>query len=175
MQPAARPAAQPGTQLIAQPIARAIAQPVARPASRPASQPSTDGHYEGIVTATDVYVRARPGLTEYVCTKVSHPTRVTVVGRKGRWLKILPVAGTFSVVEKKSVRLDTTGKVGTLTDDNVWIRAGGKLHSKDFWAIQARAKKGDKVNIIGQTGDFYKITPPSGACFWISEVYVRRE
>lgn len=85
------------------------------------------------------------------------------------------MAGTFSVIRKQSVRLDATGKVGTVTDDNVWIRAGGKLHTRDFWAIQTRVKRGTKLDIIGQTGDLYKITPPSGVYFWISEVYVRRE
>ena len=152
-----------------------VARPAARPVAQPASRPSTDGDYEGIVTATDVYVRARPGLTEYVCAKVSHPTRVTVVGSRGQWLKILPVAGTFSVIRKQSVRLDATGKGGTVTDDKGWIRAGGKLHSQDFWVIQRRAKRGTKLDIIGQTGDYYKITPPSGVYFWISERYVRRE
>ncbi|MCK4276161.1 MAG: hypothetical protein KAX78_06585, partial [Phycisphaerae bacterium] len=127
--------------------------------------------YEGMVTASDVHVRGRPGL-EYPCTKVSYPARVTVVGKQGEWLKILPVAGTFSVIEKQSVRRDATGKVGTVTDDDVWIRAGGKLHSQDFWAIQGRAKKGAKVNIIGQTPDFYKITPPPGAHFWIAAKFV---
>lgn len=87
-------------------------------------------------------------------------------------MKILPPADTFSVIEKQSVRLDAAGKVGTVTEDNVWIRAGGKLRSQDFWAIQRRAKKGSKLDIIGQTGDFYKITPPSGVYFWISGRYV---
>ncbi len=130
--------------------------------------------YEGMVNASDVRVRARPGLTEYTCSKVSYPTRVTVVGNQGGWLKILPVSGTFSVIEKQSVRPDATRKVGTVTDDNVWIRAGGNLHSQDFWAIQGRAKKGTKVSIIGETPDFYKITPPPGACFWISAQFVNR-
>lgn len=134
---------------------------------------ATPEPYEGMVNASDVHVRGRPGL-EYPCTKVSYPTRVTVVGKQGEWLKILPVAGTFSVIEKQSVRLDATRKVGTVTEDNVWIRAGGKLHSQDFWAIQGRAKKGARVNIIGQTRDFYKITPPHGAHFWISGKFVTR-
>ena len=128
--------------------------------------------YKGIVNGTDVHVRCRPGLTAYPCTKVSLPTRVTVVGSQAGWLKILPPADTFSVIEKQPVRLDAAGKVGTVTEDNVWIRAGGKLRSQDFWAIQRRAKKGSKLDIIGQTGDFYKITPPSGVHFWISGRYV---
>ena len=128
--------------------------------------------YQGIVNGTNVHVRARAGITEYACTKVSYPTRVTVVESHGGWLKILPVAGTFSVVKKRYVRPDTTGTVGTVTEDNIWIRAGGNLHSQDFWALQRRASKGTKVDIIGQTGEYYKITPPSGAYFWIAERYV---
>ncbi len=130
--------------------------------------------YQGIVNGTDVHVRARAGLAAYPCTKVSYPTRVTVIESHGGWLKILPVAGTFSVVKKKYVRPDTTGTVGMVTEDNVWVRAGGNLQSQDFDVIQRRARKGTKVDIIGQTGDYYKISPPSGAYFWVAERYVTR-
>ena len=134
--------------------------------------PAPPEPYQGIVNGTDVLVRSRPAITAYPCTRVSHPTRVTVVASQGAWLKILPLAGTFSVIEKESVRLDATGKVGTVTDDDTWIRAGGELRSGDFWAFQRRAKAGTTVAVTGQISDFYKITPPTGTYFWISGRYV---
>ena len=139
-----------------------------------AQESGTTEPYQGIVNGTGVHVRARPGLTGYPCAKVSDPTKVTVVDSKGGWLKILPVADTFSVVQKQAVRADAAGKTVTVMEDNVWIRAGGNLRSGDFWAIQRRAKRGTKLEVTGQIGDFYKITPPPGAYFWISARYVTR-
>ncbi|MDY6913866.1 MAG: hypothetical protein SVT52_05365 [Planctomycetota bacterium] len=132
----------------------------------------SDVRTTGVVTGTNVYVRSGPGVTAYPCAKLSDPARVVVVGRTAGWLKILPPPGCFSVVSRKYVQLDESGKSGTLTGDNVLIRAGGDLRQSDFWAVQGHLQKGRKVRVAGEIGQYYKITPPAGACFWISDRYV---
>ena len=87
--------------------------------------------YQGVVKGTDVHVRSGPGMRHYRCTKVDRPSRVTVVGKKDKWLEILPVDKCFSVVFKGHVTVDATGKIGTITGKRVAIRPGGNLRRTD--------------------------------------------
>lgn len=138
-----------------------------------ASAPTAAGM--GEVTGSNVYVRSGPGQRAYPCVKISKPAKVEVVGSRSGWLQIRSTPGCFSVISKQFVTAD--GKTGTVTTDNIWVRAGGEEKASDFWAIQSRLNKGDKVEILGQVtdkdGEWYKITPPRDAYFWISEQFVK--
>jgi len=130
--------------------------------------------YVGVVTGTNVYVRCYASMTGYPCTKLSHPARVVVVGKPlSGWLQILPPPGVFSVISKDYVRPDASGTSGVVTGDNVWVRAGGSLREKDFFGLQTQLNRGDKVKILGQIDKWYKITPPKGIYFYISQRYVK--
>ncbi len=54
--------------------------------------------------------------------------------------------GCFSVIAKKLVDADATGKAGTVTGDNVWARAGGELCSwnnvQQFYQVHREAQQG---------------------------------
>ncbi|RPI61922.1 MAG: hypothetical protein EHM48_04910, partial [Planctomycetaceae bacterium] len=141
--------------------------------SRPAtSEPSSTGQV-GTITGTDVYVRSGPGATEYPCAKIHMPSKVTVVGKTGDWLEILPVPGTFSVISKKYVQADATGATGVVTADQVFIHPAGDLRTSDFWKVHGnKLAKGDKVKILGSTGDYYQIESPQGAHFYVSSTLV---
>ncbi len=132
--------------------------------------------YTGYVTGDGVYVRARPALTSDTrCVKVDKGTEVVVVSRtSGKWLEVKPVPGTFSAVYEKFVKLGANQKIGTITDDNVNIRAGGALSTKGrFDYVQRpRLNEGDKVRVFAKSGDYYLIVPPPGANFFISSDYV---
>ncbi|MFP4107160.1 MAG: hypothetical protein ACLFVU_13890, partial [Phycisphaerae bacterium] len=109
------------------------------------------------------------------CVKVDKGTEVVVVSRPSdEWLEIKPVPGTFSVVYEKFVKLGPNKKIGTIIDDNVNVRAGGTLSTKGrFDYVQRpRLDEGDKVRLIGKSGDYYVIVPPPGANFFISSDYV---
>ena len=151
-------------------------QPATAPATaQPSETAAPAGSWVGVLTGTSVYVRSGPGEQAYPCSRLSAPDTVTVVGKTDSWLKILPPPGCFSVISKQYVQADADGKTGTLTGDNVWIRAGGDLRNSDFWAFQRRASKGEKVQITGEVGDYYKIVPPSDVYFYISARYVRSQ
>lgn len=135
------------------------------------SKPASDTQSIGTITGTDVYVRSGPSATAYPCAKVHKPGTVTIVGKTGEWLEILPPAGTFSVIKKEFLTKETDGS-GTATADAVYVRPGGELRTNDFWGIHGKLNKGDKVKILGEIGDFYKIESPSGAHFYVSSRYV---
>lgn len=142
------------------------------------AQPAGDGGSigRGVVTGTDVYVRCGPGSDSYYfVTKVDAPQEVIVVGRQDGWLQIEPVPGCYSVISKEYVRREADA--GTVTGENVRVRAAGDLRAGNFWREQLKLDTGDTVRILGEVsdrfGDWYKIAPPEGAYFWISADYVR--
>lgn len=141
-----------------------------------ATQPSGEAaspKWVGVVSGANVYVRSGPGETAYPCTQVSAPQKVTVVGKSEGWLKILPPKGCFSAIRKDYVQAEGDGKTGLVNTDNIYVRAGGDLRPKDFWAVQCRTANGDKVEILGEAEEYYKIVPPEGAFYWISARFVR--
>ena len=141
-----------------------------------ATNPSAAANgYVGEVSGTNVYIRSGPGNTAYPVVKLSHPARVTVVDKTSGWLKILPPEGCFSVILKKDVAVDDGAKTATVLANDIRPRAGGELRTSDFWAIQSPAlNEGDKVQLLGEANaDYYKIVPPKGVVFYISDQYVK--
>jgi len=128
-----------------------------------------------VLTGADVYIRSRALPEAYTCGKISRSATVTVAGRDGDWLKIVPPEGVFSVIAKSYVRRDADNW-GTVTGDNVRVRAGSSPLLADtdaHYAEQGHLNTGHTVAIIGEGSDFYKIVPPGGAYVWISARYVR--
>ncbi|MCJ7544834.1 MAG: hypothetical protein MUP47_09795 [Phycisphaerae bacterium] len=157
---------------IALPLAAQTTMPEEGAAStQPA--PLTSARWTGVLNGTNVYVRSGPGQQAYPCTKLSAPNTVVVLGKTDGWLRVVAPKGCFSVISKNYVQLDATGKTGTVTGDNVWVRAGGDLRETNFIGVQKQLTRGDPVEVIGEAGEYYKIVPPEGAYFYISEAYVR--
>ncbi len=131
------------------------------------------------VTGINVNVRSGPGVAFRACTRLSRPAKVRVVAleQNGKWAKILPPQGAFSVISKEYVKLSADGKTGTVTGNNVWTRAGGELLSFDSTRqldIQIRKQQGDQVKVLGEAGIFYKIEPPKGAFYYMTTDYLER-
>jgi len=131
----------------------------------------------GQVTGTNVYVRSAPDDASYPCLKLSAPDKVTVVGKADDRLKIVPPPEAFSVIAKSYVAPDAGGTQGTVTGDNVRVRAGTSLMNWnrliDHYAVQLQLNRGDKVTIIGQEQEYYKIAPPKGVYLYIAAKYVK--
>jgi len=133
------------------------------------------GVYTAEVTGQNVYVRSGPSSSAYYCVELSKPAKVTVVSKSGTWLKILPPAGCYSVVDTKSVRLSADGKTGRIVGERVWARAGGfPTEPGEYSMLQKAMKADERVVVLGQTGDYHKIVPPAGAYFWIEAKSVKR-
>lgn len=130
------------------------------------------GEYVGYLSGTNVYVRSAP-VDGYPCTKLSAPATVTVKGEQFGWLKIVPPPSCYSLIAKAYVT-STDGKTGTVAGNNVHVRAGSDLFPARTDEVQTRLKTGDKVAILGERGQWYKIIPPAGVTLWISSQYVQR-
>ncbi len=125
--------------------------------------------YVGVVVGNNVYVRSGDSTSCYPVTKVSRGQRLTVQGEAADWLKIAPLPGTFSYVDKNYVERD--GSEGTVTADRVWVRAGSRL-SDERSAAQCVLNKGDKVTILGEDDTFFKIETPASAPLYISARFI---
>jgi uncharacterized protein YgiM (DUF1202 family) len=128
--------------------------------------------YVGVVTGEEVYVRSGNDTNYYPVLKAGKGQRVTVQGESFGWLKIAPMAGTFSFVDKAYV--ERSGDTGTVTTDRLWVRAGSLL-SAERSTPQVKLSKGDTVTILGEDEGFYKIQTPATASLWISARYVVSE
>ncbi len=125
----------------------------------------------GRINANAVYVRSGPGDNYYPTTKLDQGAEVTVVGEKFDWLKIVPPEGSFSYVAKSYIDKNADG-TGTVSRDEVNVRAGSTLNGMKT-SVQARLQKGDKVQIIEEKDDYYKIKPPADAYVYVSKQYVQ--
>jgi len=131
--------------------------------------------WEGQVTGSNVYVRSGPDENHYPMVTLSHPTRVKVVGRNGDYYEIIPPAKAYCLVSKLYVKAETAlGAVGVVIGNNVLVRAGSDLRPTAMSRTYAtRLNRGQAVNIIGQTEEYYKVVPPKGVTVFISAKYVR--
>jgi uncharacterized protein YgiM (DUF1202 family) len=153
------------------------AQTTAPANAAPAAQAAAPDEVVGTVMASDVNVRSEANMTgSYVCTKIHKPAKITVLEISGEWLKILPTTGCYSVVAKEFVDADPSGKTGKIKTDHVWARTGGDLCAwtdvTKFWGVHLQLKAGATVEIIGATGNYYKITPPEGSYYWVNSRFV---
>ncbi len=127
--------------------------------------------YTAVVAGQDVYVRSGPGSAYYPCAKLSYPTRVRVVGLRGGWAEVLPPRVCFSLIAKSYVRAE--GVSGTVTGTNVRVRAGSSVEPQRMDEIQTHLNVGDKVTILGEQADYYKIVPPAGVRLWVATEFIR--
>lgn len=130
----------------------------------------TGGNYVGEIVGQDVYIRSGPDRSWYAVTQLSQPAHVQVVGAEGEWLKIAPPEGTFSLISKQHVQRD--GATGTVTADQVLVRAGSLLQPGKADRVQGKFSRGATVAIIGETEEYYKIKPVGGVLY-VHQNYIR--
>ncbi len=128
------------------------------------------------LTGNNVYIRSGPGTAWYFTGKISQPERVTAVGKKYGWTKIVPPKGSFSWISKAYVTPDPaeTG-YGIVTGDGVKVYAGSpNVQPQDSSSLQTKMYKGDRVKLTGEEkNDYYKIEPPKDAYLWVSSQYLK--
>jgi len=127
--------------------------------------------WEGEVTGTSVYIRSGAGGNYYPTTKVGPGTRLLVVGEKFGWYEIVPPIGSFSYIDQTLVEKSEDGSTGTVSQENVYVRAGSELERRKT-STQLLLAKGATVSIIGEADGFFKVVPPRGAHLFISAQYV---
>lgn len=134
-----------------------------------APAPAKQG-FTGTILGNNVNVRSGPGQAYYAIITLSNPATVQVTGEENGWATIVPPPGSFSLVAKKFVKAD--GQNGAITAANVRVRAGSEVTPTRNDQVQVQLGVGDKVTILGETGEFYKIIPPPGAVAYVASQYV---
>lgn len=128
------------------------------------------------LTGNNVYIRSGPGTAWYFTGKISQPERVTAVGKKYGWTKIVPPKGSFSWISKAYVTPDPAeAGYGIVTGDGVKVYAGSpNVQPQDSSSLQTKMYKGDRVKLTGEEkNDYYKIEPPKDAYLWVSSQYLK--
>jgi len=146
--------------------AQAATQPAVASKDKVASDAETKGPKIGHVRGSHCNVRSGFHQNYYAVTQLNRGDEVTILGEEFGWLKIVPPAGTHSLVDRTYVdRVDD--KTGVV-NDAAQVYAGSNLNNQRY-AKQVVLPKGSRAVILGETSDkaFYKITPPPGAELWI--------
>ena len=124
-----------------------------------------------VVNADAVVVRSGGGENYYPTMKLDKGAKVTVVGHKFGWLKVIPPEGSFSYIGKAFVTRTGDGTKGSVNGTEVRVRAGSSLNEM-VSIVQAQLNTGTEVEIIGEKNEFFLIKPPAGAYLYISEKYL---
>ena len=139
---------------------------------------------QGVISGNGVNVRSGPSRYGIVLNRLDEGQTIQILDRRSDgWLAVRPTPslGCYSVVVSQFVDVDEANpKYGQITVNNVQVRAAGKLRKKDFFAVQGKLDRGQKVRIIGRvyaedgrTLTHYVIRPPADARVYIAAEYVR--
>jgi uncharacterized protein YgiM (DUF1202 family) len=124
----------------------------------------------GEINTNQISVHSGPSNNFYPTTKLKKGETVTVVGKKGEWLKILPPEGSFSYVPQVYVTRRGEGKVGRVNSP-LNVRAGSTLNGMKT-TVQTKLDPDQDVTILGEDDEYFKITPPEGAYLYVNAQYV---
>lgn len=116
----------------------------------------------GQVSAGQVNVRTGPSTDYGILVTLSGGDYIHAYARQGSWLEIDWPDASPAWISKSFVDTD-----GTVTGDRVRIRARGTLQAP----VLREAQRGERVRVLGEAGDWFKIAPPEGARAYIHAKY----
>jgi uncharacterized protein YgiM (DUF1202 family) len=125
----------------------------------------------GLIASNAVFVRCGPGENYYPTIKLDKGARVTVVGAKFDWLKIVPPEGSFCYVARLYVDRYGDGKKGRVNKDAINVRAGSSLSALKI-GILCELSQGEEVEILGEEQEYFKIKPPAKAYLYVNKKFV---
>jgi uncharacterized protein YgiM (DUF1202 family) len=137
----------------------------------PDQAPNTKNAAIGEINANDVYVRSAAGENYYPTMKLTRGTKVTVVGEKFDWLKIVPPEGSFCYVAKAYVDKGA-GETAKANRADVNVRAGSVLNTIKT-TILGKLNEGQEVKVLGEVDEYYKIAPPPDAFVYVKKDAVK--
>lgn len=125
---------------------------------------------EGEINANAVYIRSGASENDYACMKLDKGSKVTVVGIKFEWLKIVPPDGSFCYVAKAFVDRRNDGTVGR-TNAELRVRVGSQLNDLKNKVATSLPANSD-VTIIGEKDEYFKIKPPKDVFMYVNKQFV---
>jgi uncharacterized protein YgiM (DUF1202 family) len=150
----------------------AIAGPTVRAEDLNAAPDVETGRHQfiGQVNTNDVFVRSSPSENAYPTMKLDKGAKVTVVGMKFNYLKILPPEGSFAYVPQVYVERRGDGSVGRANREIV-AKAGSAMNDLKL-AAMSKVNEGDDVTILGTEDEYFKIKPPEGSYLYVDKTFV---
>jgi uncharacterized protein YgiM (DUF1202 family) len=128
-------------------------------------------NFQGVINSPAVNVRSGPGDNYYPTSKIEKGQTVTVVGIRFDWLKIKPPADSYSYVAKAYITRSGDGTTGTVDKPDLRVRAGSTLNEMKT-TVQTTLQQGDKVTILGEKDEYYKVAPPANVYLYVNKSYV---
>ncbi len=138
------------------------------PAESSAPGPRAELQREAEVTGTVVNVRSGPGIAYGVVTKVMRGSRVTVVGERDGWLKVVMPENEYSWVAGQFVEKGT-GDTATVLGDGVNVRAAPSIDAD----VLGQLSRSVQVLIVEEKQGWIRIKPAPGAVGYISADFVK--
>lgn len=124
------------------------------------------------VSGEAVNVRSGPGEYFYRLGRLSEPTVVTALGEANGWYGVEPPVDVEALVRKSDVRRgDTESGLVTATMARVYAADPGSARR---WAVIAQLPIDSQVTILGETGDYFRISTPDEARVYVNGSYLRR-
>jgi hypothetical protein len=128
----------------------------------------------GEVNADNTLVRCGPSENDYQVLKLAKGTRLTVVGMRLDWLKIVPPEGSYCLVPQAFIDKTGDGKTGRVINKAATVRVGSALTQAMYKVLPKQLEPGTDVQILGETPtqEFYKIAPPRDVFMYVDKRYV---
>ncbi len=128
-----------------------------------------DAPFIGVVTQGSVEVRSGAGRAYYVVGELAKGdmVRVEKVLFNQTWYQVRVPKGVHSYVSKAFVDAQGDGATGTVNADRTEFKAASLRGPGESYKGQGTFSKGDKVTILAEEGNFYKIVSPEDAFVFI--------
>ena len=127
----------------------------------PASARAQELPYRAVVALDNVPVRSGAGRMYYEVGSLNEGDVVTVEDELFGWYKIRVPEGVYSFVERKNVDASGDGSTGTVNTPRTQVYAAHATKGPaDSYRSQADLDENDKVKIVGEVGNVYRIIPP---------------
>lgn len=124
--------------------------------------------FAGEVNTDGAVLRSGPSESDYATQKLNVGDRLTVVGVRFDWLKVIPPEGSFCLVPQAFVERSGDGTVGRVGANPATVRIGSSI-TQQRHKVPLRLDPGSPVKILGTVDEFYRIVPPPGVYLYVEK------
>lgn len=122
----------------------------------------------GKVTASKLNVRTGPSTSNPVMHALWNGNQVSVINESGNWYQIKLSDGRTGWVSKDYVNTQATNKTGSVTASRLNVRTGPSTS----YSVMHILWNGNKVTVVDESGDWYKIRLSDGRTGWVNKPYL---
>jgi len=129
--------------------------------------PALAQHSSGLVNSDDINIRCDSNISSAIIAKLTRGQRVEILLERYDWYKIRLPRYAPAYVKKQFVEI-TDKQQASINAKFVNIRLG----PDDSAAIIGRGETGEPVEVIGESGDWYKIVPVKNSFGWAHKQFI---